>query len=531
MPDLNLENEIARRRTFAIISHPDAGKTTLTEKLLLCGAAIREAGAIKKRKGKSFAVSDWMEIERQRGISVTSSVMSFEFNGYRINILDTPGHQDFSEDTYRTLIAADSAIMLIDAAKGVEEQTKKLFRVCRMRGIPIFTFINKIDRHCKNPIELLDELEETLGIASCPVTWPVGAYGEYSGVYNRQLKQIELFNRLHTSGAEKFTVESLDINDTKLEQRIGNEASSILREELSLLNAAGEPFDLDRIRRGELTPVFFGSAVKDFGVKSFLEDFIAMAPAPAEKNTTEGTLMPQSQDFSGFVFKIQANMDPKHRDRLAFIRVCSGKYEKDMSIYNARLGKEVRLPLPQQFMGQDRSFVDDVYAGDIIGVFDTGSLHIGDTLCDAKNPFHFDPIPMFPAEHFSILGAGDASKRKQFIKGIEQLVSEGAVQIFRNPDFGTERYITGVAGSLQLDVLKYRLLLEYGVDVKIEPLKYRLARWIQPQNTKLKLPQYFDETMCVVDAYGRLVVLFENEWTLKKVREENAKTEFLDIAP
>lgn len=526
-----LEKEIGRRRTFAIISHPDAGKTTLTEKLLLYGGAIRQAGSVKSRKANNYAVSDWMEIEKQRGISVTSSVMNFDYDGFHINILDTPGHQDFSEDAYRTLVAADSAVMLLDGAKGVEEQTKKLFHVCKMRGIPIFTFVNKLDRVCKNPFDLMDELEKTLGISSYPVTWPVGVNGAFKGVYNRALKRLELFESGGSHGAFKLSSQILELSDPKMEEIIGKEATDSLREDVALLDEVGEKFDMQRIRAGQLTPVFFGSAMSNFGVQPFLEDFIQIAPSPGMRNTDKGPVQPNEEKFSGFIFKIQANMDPKHRDRLAFVRICSGQYEKGMSVFNTRLGKQVRLAQPQQFLAQDRSMVEDAYAGDIVGIFDSGLFHLGDTLCGEKIDFRFDPIPMFPAEHFAAVSAKDISKRKQFQKGIEQLLVEGAIQVFRSEASGADKYIIGVAGALQLEVLAYRMLGEYGVELRIEQLGFQYARWIVPEDAKPDLPQYSSETVRVTDSMGRPVVLFDNRWAMQRAMEKNPDVEFLDIAP
>lgn len=525
------EQEINRRRTFAIISHPDAGKTTLTEKLLLYGGAIRQAGSVKSRKAKAYAVSDWMEIEKQRGISVTSSVMNFDYDGFHINILDTPGHQDFSEDAYRTLVAADSAVMLLDGAKGVEEQTKKLFHVCKMRGIPIFTFVNKLDRVCKNPFDLLDELEKTLGIKSCPVTWPVGVDGVFKGVYNRGLRRLELFETGGSHGAQKLASHKLDVSDAALESLIGAEACASLREDIALLDEAGEAFDMERVRAGLLTPVFFGSAMTNFGVQQFLEDFIHQAPPPGARGTDKGPVRPDGERFSGFIFKIQANMDPKHRDRLAYIRICSGQYEKGMNVYHTRLGKQVRLAQPQQFLAQDRSVVEDAYAGDIIGVFDSGQFHLGDTLCADRDDFRFDPIPMFPAEHFATVSAVDTGKRKQFQKGVEQLLVEGAIQVFRNPNLGADRYVVGVAGALQLEVLAHRMRGEYGVELRIEPLGFQFARWITPEDATPDLPQYSSETVRVSDSIGRPVVLFDNRWAMQRAEEKNPHIRFLDIAP
>lgn len=411
-----IRREVDRRRTFAIISHPDAGKTTMTEKLLLYGGAIRLAGTVKGRKAAQYAVSDWMAIEKQRGISVTSSVLNFDYEGYRVNILDTPGHQDFSEDTYRTLVAADSAVMLIDGAKGVEEQTKKLFRVCRMRGIPIFTFVNKLDRACKNPFGLMKEIEDVLGIRSYPMNWPIGTDGDFMGVYDRQAAAVELFEG-GSHGRSIAASTTLGLEDEGLRELLGDHLYGKLREEVELLDIAGEELDMGKVSAGELTPMFFGSAMTNFGIRQFLEAFLRMAPPPGSRRHSEGEASPYDEDFSGFVFKIQANMDPAHRDRIAFVRVCSGKFEKGMEITHSRSGKKVRLAQSQQFMAQERTAVEEAYAGDIIGVFDTSTLKIGDTLRQSQKPLKFEDIPMFPAEHFAQVSAKDASKRKQFLKG------------------------------------------------------------------------------------------------------------------
>lgn len=523
-------NEVRRRKTFAIISHPDAGKTTLTEKLLLYGGAIRLAGSVKGRKAQKHASSDWMEIEKQRGISVTSSVMNFDYKGFRINILDTPGHQDFSEDTYRTLMAADSAVMLIDGAKGVEEQTKKLFHVCRMRGIPIFTFVNKLDRFCKSPLELMEEIESTLGIRSCPINWPVGTDGNFKGVYNRRLSQIELFEAEH-HGQKATASNIIDINDENIKDILGDNLYETLLEDISLLDIAGDNFDMDKVLSGELTPLFFGSAMTNFGVQPFLEEFINIAPSPKEKTHSEGTISPDDDDFSGFVFKIQANMDPAHRDRIAFIRICSGKFQKGMDVTHIRTNKNIKLTQPQQFLAQDRESVEEAYAGDIIGLFDPGIFNIGDTLCHGKNKFNYEGIPMFPAEHFAVVMAKDASKRKQFIKGIQQLSEEGAIQIFREPNIGVEILTIGVAGILQFEVLEYRMKGEYSTEIIIQHLPYVSARWAIGSNINMDDLRYAGSTAVLEDQYQRPVVLFKDKWAIKRIEEKNKNVEFLDIAP
>jgi peptide chain release factor 3 len=525
-----LQEEARRRKTFAIISHPDAGKTTLTEKLLLYGGAIRLAGTVKGRKAKTYAVSDWMEIEKQRGISVTSSVMNFDYNGYRINILDTPGHQDFSEDTYRTLTAADSAVMLIDGAKGVEEQTKKLFHVCRKRGIPIFTFINKLDRHCKSPFELMEEIEAALGIRSCPMNWPIGSDGKYKGVYNRKLSQIELFDP-SSHGQKIISSRSGNAEDEQFKDILGDQLYRKLNEDIELLDIAGDEFDMEKVTAGELTPMFLGSAMTNFGVQPFLDEFINLAPSPGERSCDQGSILPEDEEFSGFVFKIQANMDMSHRDRIAFIKICSGKFEKGISVNHVRTGKTIRLSQPQQFFAQERSMVEEAYAGDIIGVFDPGIFNIGDTLCGGKKNFRFEGIPIFPAEHFAIVMTKNALKRKQFIKGINQISEEGAIQVFKQPNIGVETLTVGVVGSMQLEVLEYRMKSEYGVDVTIHKLPFLLARWVSTEKFTRDMLGYTDQAIIVEDRYQRPVILFKDQWVLNRTKEKNSGITFYDIPP
>lgn len=537
---LSTDAEIKRRRTFAIISHPDAGKTTMTEKLLLYGGAIHMAGSVKARKAAKHATSDWMEIEKQRGISVTSSVMQFNYDGFCINILDTPGHQDFSEDTYRTLCAADAAVMLLDGAKGVEAQTIKLFHVCRKRGIPIFTFINKMDRAAKNPFDLIDELEKVLGIRSTPINWPIGTDGDFEGVFERETGKVLLFdNKNEDHGASMVTHSTAGIDDPALKSMMSADHYDTLCSDIELLDMAGDEFDLERVLRGELTPVFFGSAITNFGVEPFLKKFLEISPAPqpyhmTETNGNDDYVEPTSSEFTGFVFKIQANMDPKHRDRMAFVRICSGKYEKNMSVTHMRLGSKITLAQPQQFMAQDRSIVEDAFAGDIIGIFDPGHFRIGDTLIGSNKKFHFDPIPVFPPENFNKVQPKDSMKRKQFLKGIEQLSEEGAVQLYKQPDIGTETYIMGVVGVLQFEVLEHRLKAEYGVDIIRTPLTYRLARWVK-SDAKPDF-DYHDLTLTstsllVLDRDDEPVVLFESEWAVDWAIEHNEalKLRFEDI--
>ncbi|MBO4408345.1 MAG: peptide chain release factor 3 [Clostridiales bacterium] len=523
--------EIKRRRTFAIISHPDAGKTTMTEKLLLYGGAIHEAGSVKARKAAKHATSDWMEIEKKRGISVTSSVMQFNYDGYCINILDTPGHQDFSEDTYRTLCAADAAVMLLDGAKGVEAQTIKLFTVCRKRGIPIFTFINKMDRAAKNPFDLIDELEKVLGIRSCPINWPIGTDGDFEGVYERDAGKVLLFDSKNKDhGASMVTQEVTGIDDPKLETMMNAYHYETLKNDIELLDMAGDELDMEKVSKGLLTPVFFGSAITNFGVETFLKHFLEMSPMPQPHHTTDGTVEPTDEMFSGFVFKIQANMDPNHRDRMAFLRICSGKYEKNMTVNHLRIGKKITLAQPQQFMAQDRNIVEDAYAGDIIGIFDPGHFRIGDTLISSNRKFEFDPIPVFPPENFARVQPKDSMKRKQFLKGIEQLSQEGAVQLYKQPDIGTETYIMGVVGILQFDVLEYRLKSEYGVDILRTPLNYRLARWVRSEAKPDFDPHDLTLTstsLLVLDRDDEPVVLFESDWAVEWAKEHNEALEFV----
>ena len=521
--------EVARRKTFAIISHPDAGKTTLTEKLLLYGGAIRLAGSVKARKANKYAVSDWMEIEKQRGISVTSSVMQFDYNDSCINILDTPGHQDFSEDTYRTLVAADSAVMLIDGAKGVEEQTIKLFHVCKMRGIPIFTFVNKMDRASKDPFELIEEIERVLGIRSYPMNWPIGTEGDFKGVYNRKLSQIELFGGgNHGQTAVASTVGTVD--DKIFAELLGEHYHKRLCDEIELLDMAGDEFDKKKVMHGELTPIFFGSAMTNFGVQPFLEEFLTLAPSPGIRLSTIGEIDPESEKFSGFVFKIQANMNPTHRDRIAFIRICSGRFSRGMSVNHVQAGKEVRLSQPQQFMAQERTIVEEAYPGDIIGVFDPGIFHIGDTLSEGNSTLRYEGIPLFPTEHFARISASDSMKRKQFLKGIDQLSEEGAIQVFKQIDIGIEALIVGVVGVLQFEVLEYRLKHEYGVDLRIQQLPYKHARWIANTDIDPRKLSLTSSSMIVEDNETRYVLLFENEWSIKWAEDRNKTLKLVEIA-
>ena len=523
-------NEINKRRTFAIISHPDAGKTTLTEKFLLYGGAINLAGSVKGKATARHAVSDWMEIEKERGISVTSSVLQFNYDGYCINILDTPGHQDFSEDTYRTLMAADSAVMVIDASKGVEAQTRKLFKVCVMRKIPIFTFINKLDRDANDTFELLDEIEKELGIATCPVNWPIGSGKNFKGVYDRETRTVVTY-----SDTEKGTKEGetsyipLD-KEEKLLTYIGEENKTHLMEEIELLDGASAEFDLTLIQKGELTPVFFGSALTNFGVEIFLQHFLKMTTTPLPRKSDQGFIDPVEEDFSAFVFKIQANMNKAHRDRIAFMRICSGKFDAAMEVKHVQGNKIMRLSQPQQIMASERKILSEAYAGDIIGVFDPGIFSIGDTVSMPKATFKYEGIPTFAPEHFARVRQIDTMKRKQFVKGITQIAQEGAIQIFQEFNTGLEEIIVGVVGVLQFDVLKYRLENEYNVEIRLERLPYEHIRWIEnKEEVNVEKLVGTSDMKKVKDMRDNPLLLFVNPWSIGMTLERNPGLELSEF--
>lgn len=523
----DMQNEVQKRRTFAIISHPDAGKTTLTEKLLLFGGAIRLAGTVKGRKASRHATSDWMEIEKQRGISVTSSVMQFDYDGHRVNILDTPGHQDFSEDTYRTLTAADSAVMLIDSAKGVEAQTKKLFQVCSKRGIPIFTFMNKLDREGRDPFDLMEELEQVLGIRSYPMNWPIGSGKQFCGVYDRVRNQLELF---HNGDHDRIEVRKVSGYDDPLVREIaGDYLYEQLQEQLQLLDIAGDPFDLEKVRNGELTPVFFGSAINNFGVQTFLENFLELAPQPTPRKSTQGDIDPIRFDkFSGYIFKIQANMNPAHRDRIAFLRICSGKFERGMAVRHVRAGKEIKLSQPQQFLAQERDIVEEAFPGDIIGLFDPGIFRIGDSLSQGSPDIVYDELPTFSPEMFSKVTIKNALKQKQFLKGIDQLTEEGTIQVFHTTS-GFDELILGVVGQLQFEVMEYRMKAEYGVDILLHRLPFQFARWVV--DDKIDPTKFRINSQLVKDKKDNYVALFENEYAMRSAMEKMPQAKFLETAP
>lgn len=517
----NITEEIKKRRTFAIISHPDAGKTTLTEKFLLYGGAINLAGTVKGRKAAKHAVSDWMEIEKERGISVTSSVMQFEYDGYCINILDTPGHQDFSEDTYRTLMAADSAVMVIDGSKGVEAQTIKLFKVCVLRGIPIFTFVNKMDREARDPFELMDEIENVLGIRTCPINWPIGCGKNFKGVYDRHSKQITTFTAA-MGGQKEVASQIFDLEGADVDSVIGMDYHQQLLDEIELLDGAADEFDLDRVSHGNLSPVFFGSALTNFGVETFLQHFLQMTSSPLPRKTIDGVIDPFEADFSAFVFKIQANMNKAHRDRIAFMRIVSGKFEAGMEVNHVQGGRKIRLSQPQQMMAQDRKIVEEAYAGDIIGVFDPGIFSIGDTICLSNDKPEFEGIPTFAPEHFARVRQVDTMKRKQFLKGVSQIAQEGAIQIFQEFNTGMEEIIVGVVGELQFEVLTYRLENEYNVEVKLEKLPYEYIRWIENKNeVDAAKIQGTSDMKRIKDLKDNPLLLFVNSWSVRMVEERN----------
>ena len=524
------KNEIERRRTFAIISHPDAGKTTLTEKFLLYGGAIQSAGSVKGKQSDKHAVSDWMDLEKQRGISITSSVLQFEYDGYCINLLDTPGHQDFSEDTYRTLMAADSAVMVIDAAKGIEPQTRKLFKVCAMRNIPIFTFINKMDREAKDPFELLGELENEFGIGTYPMNWPIGCGQRFKGVFDRDKRQILSFDDAHR-GRELIHGIKCDITDTeRLDELIGETLRAELVEQVELLDVASFEFDLDAVRAGKLSPVFFGSALNNFGIEPFLEHFLKMTTSPLPRVAEGREVDPFDDSFTAFVFKIQANMNKAHRDRIAFMRICSGKFERGKDYYHVQGNKSFRLSQPQQMMASDREVIEEAYAGDIIGVFDPGIFSIGDTICEKGMKLKFEGIPTFAPEHFAMVEQVDSMKRKQFAKGMNQIAQEGAIQIFFEPNSGLERVIVGVVGVLQFEVLEYRLKNEYGCDLRRTNLHYQQIRWIENEDLDPKTLKLSHDTKWVQDFRGKNLLIFTSEWAIRWVMEDNPELRLAEFS-
>jgi peptide chain release factor 3 len=515
--------EIKRRRTFGIVSHPDAGKTTLTEKLLLFGGAIQIAGAVKSNKIKKHATSDFMEIEKQRGISVATSVMAFEYRDCQVNILDTPGHKDFAEDTYRTLTAVDSVIVVIDVAKGVEEQTEKLVSVCRMRNTPIIVFINKLDREGKDAFELLDEVEEKLKLKVLPLSWPVGMGSMFQGVYNLYENKLFLFSP-HGKQLEEDTLEINDLNDGALDKKVGKRAADTLREEIEVIKGVYPDFDREKYLNGEESPVFFGSAVNNFGVKELLDCFIEIAPSPRPRETEDRVIDPFEEKFSGFIFKIHANMDPKHRDRIAFLRICSGEFKRNTNYYHVRQDRNMKFSNPTAFMAAKKEVIDEAYPGDIIGLYDSGNFKIGDTLTEGEK-VQFKGIPSFSPEQFRYVVNTDPLKTKQLNKGLDQLMDEGVAQLFTKID--SARKIVGTVGALQFDVIQYRLKGEYGASCDYEPVNLHKACWVSCDDPKeLALFKSRRSKDLATDKDGNLVYLAESSWGLKTVQENHPKIEF-----
>ncbi|MCA9928157.1 MAG: peptide chain release factor 3, partial [Anaerolineales bacterium] len=521
-----LQAEIESRRTFAIISHPDAGKTTLTEKLLLYGNAIHLAGSVRARKNQRSATSDWMKMEQDRGISITSTVLQFPYKGHIVNLLDTPGHQDFSEDTYRTLMAADSAVMVLDAAKGVEPQTIKLFEVCQQRGIPVFTFINKMDRPAEDALGLLDEVETVLGMQPVPMNWPIGDGPSFMGVFDRTTEEVHLYDRTahnQTISPEYITT----IDDPRIEAGLSDMQFEDFSLNIGLLDELAT-FDHEKVRHGQQTPVYFGSALTNFGVQLFLDDFVKYAPAPGAYPSDSGIIDPVDNEFSGFVFKIQANMDPRHRDSVAFLRICSGRFERNTQVQHLRTGKTIKLSRTYTFFADERAVVDEAFAGDIIGLPGNRDFNIGDTISLNKN-HNFAPIPRFSPEHFARLINLDISKQKQFLKGLRQLETEGAMQVLYETDAAKRDPILAVVGVLQFDVVKSRLEWEYGVTTRLEMLPHQMSRWVEgPESEINKLPWRYS-LMQTMDKDGRLVALFNSEHEFNYYRNKHPEISFLSI--
>ncbi len=529
-PDAGAElcREVARRRTFAIISHPDAGKTTLTEKLLLYAGAVHLAGAVRARGQVQHTASDWMTMEKQRGISISATALEMEYKGCRINLLDTPGHQDFSEDTYRTLMAVDSAVMVLDSAKGIEPQTVKLFKVCRMRGIPILTFINKMDHSGRDPLDLLDEIEKVLGIAAVPINWPVGEGPTFQGVYDLAQNTILLFQRT-SHGQQRAPVKMTGLDDPALPGLLGEKPYHRLAEDVNLLVGTTSPFDPALFKLGRMTPVFFGSALNNFGVEPFLDAILEMAPAPAARDSGHGLVCPTDSAFQGFVFKVQANLDPRHRDRMAFLRICSGRFSKDMSVHHPRLGRDVRLSQAFKLFGREREPIEEAFPGDVIGLISPGLFSIGDTVTTGE-PVAFERIPRFPPEHFGALHNSDISRYKQFHKGLAQIEEEGAVQVVY-PYGGLSREpILAAVGQLQFDVVLSRLWDEYGVRARVEPLPFSCARWVKAESEALaELILSRRTSRLCRDRDGHPVILFSSGWDMEYCRKENPAVEFIEV--
>ena len=518
---MTMLDQIARRRTFAIISHPDAGKTTLTEKFLLYGGATQLAGSVTARKNQRATTSDWMELERKRGISVSSTVLQFEYDGYAVNLLDTPGHKDFSEDTYRVLTAVDAVVMVIDAGKGIESQTRKLFEICRRRGVPIFTFMNKLDRPSMNPLGLLDELESVLGIGAFAMNWPLGSGPSFKGVFDRQEKRVHFFERT-PGGAYRAPVSIHALSDPAVRERLSDETYHAVEEELAMLEGAGSSFDREAVLSGRLTPVFFGSAVNNFGVQLLLDSFLAHSTAPRPRNIGATALALDDPRFSGFVFKIQANMDPKHRDRIAFVRVCSGRFTRDMSVTHVQSGKKVRLSSSHKLFGQDRETVDEAFPGDVIGLVGHAEFGIGDTLTEDPS-IVYDEIPRFAPECFAYLHATTTSQFKRFREGLEQLLQEGVVQTFTVKDSTNRAPLLAAVGPLQFEVVQYRLQSEYGAESRLERASWELLRWVSPElpDGLLSAAMLPTGAALVYDAYDQPAIAFPSEWSLNYFKRQH----------
>jgi peptide chain release factor 3 len=523
--DPAIRREAARRRTFAIISHPDAGKTTLTEKLLLFGGCIDVAGAFRGRKTQRAAASDWMELEKQRGISVSSTVLAFDYEGHRLNLLDTPGHHDFSEDTYRTLMAADCAVMVIDLAKGVEVQTEKLFQVCKLRKIPVLTFVNKVDRPGQDTLAVLAEIESKLGIEAVPHNWPLGTGIEFRGIVELATRTAHIFNERNNNVRIGYRSVPLDeLEGAGIDRAVAQHT----RDEVDLVSTAGAAFDEQRFLAGEITPVFFGSALTNYGIEHFLRGFLALGPAPGPRSSETGPVSATRREFSGFVFKIQANLDPRHRDRIAFVRVCSGRFEREMEVFHPRSGKKIKLKRAHRLFGQDRETVEEAFPGDIIGLVNPGEFHLGDTICDGA-PVQFDPLPQFSPEFFAVVRCPDTARRKQFDRGLKQLIEEGAIQVFNDPSAVRREPILAAVGELQFDVVRFRLESEYNAPSDLRWLPYKAARWISGTPEELKKLSLPYGTVQVQDQLGCDAVLFTSHWEISRCEADNSKIAFSPI--
>lgn len=521
-----VQRELMKRRTFAIISHPDAGKTTLTEKLLLFGGCIEVAGAVRGRKSQRAATSDWMELEKQRGISVSSTVLTFEFDGKQVNLLDTPGHHDFSEDTYRTLVATDCAVMVIDLAKGIETQTEKLFRVCALRKIPVITFVNKVDRPGMGPLEVLAEIEKKFEIDAVPQNWPIGTGADFAGVIDVESKTASLFTE--KAGDRRIEYKTVALADLPNEPGIEPVTAVGAAEEVNLLELAGMTYDHEMFLAGKQTPVFFGSALTNFGVEHFLRGFLKLCPPPQGRMSDLGVIPPERKDFAGFVFKIQANLDPRHRDRIAFVRVCAGRFRRDMDVLHSRTNENIRLRRAHRVFGQERETMEEAFPGDIIGLINPGEFHLGDTICEGK-VVNFEPLPQFSPEFFAMLRCTNTERRKQFRRGMDQLLEEGVVQVFTDFRGVSSEPLLGAVGELQFDVVRFRLESEYDTPTSLDWLPYKLARWVNDDIEKLKAMTLPSSAKVVRDQLGYYAILFPSRWDAEYAMRENPDIEFSPV--